>query len=148
VRAEGARILGAGVVAEHDDGVERTAVGLLHRGLVLVERELGDRSHLDPGWYPLAFDVGADHVPVPDGDPPGARLAQCLDRDQHLAGHQPPAPRVGRRVRGQAVAAVVDAGDALHVGGDQNVHGGQPSKDDVRPTSRLADQPACENDGA
>src|SRR6478735_8635704 len=46
-------------------------------------------------------------------------------------------------MRGKAIAAGVDAGDSLHVSGEQDVHGGQLS---VRPTSRLADQPTCEND--
>jgi len=148
VGAEGTRVLGAGVVAEHDDGVERTAMGFFQRRLGLVEGEVGDWPHLDPGRHPLAFDVGADHVPVADRDPPGARLAQRLDRDQDLIGHQSPAACVGCRMRGQAVAAVVDAGDALHVGGDQDVHGGQLSRLSVRHTSRLADQPTCENDRA
>ena len=47
-------------------------------------------------------------------------------RDQHLVGHQPPPARVGGRVRGQAVAVIVDAADPLHVGRDQDVHAAVP----------------------
>ncbi len=118
------------MVAEHDDGVERAAVGLRHRRLALGEGEVGDRPHLDARRHPLAFDVGADHVPVADRDAAGARLAQGLDRNQNLVGHQPPAPRVGGGMRGKAVAAGVDSRDSLHVGCDQDIHGVQPSGGD------------------
>src|SRR5262249_42539512 len=64
-----------------------------------------------------------DHVPVADADPLGAALAQRRDHRQHLVGHQPPAPRVCRRVRRQAVAVVLDPRDPLHVGGYEDVHG-------------------------
>ena len=46
----------------------------------------------------------------------------AVDDRQHLVGHQPPAPRVGGGVRGQAVAVIVDPRDPLHVRGDQDVH--------------------------
>jgi hypothetical protein len=132
-------------MAEHDDGVERAAVGLRHRRLALGEGEVGDRPHLDARRHPLAFDVGADHVPVADRDAVGAGLAQRRDPDQDFVGHQPPAARVSGGMRGKAVAAGVDSGDSLHVRGDQDVHRAHLS---VRPTSRLADQPTCENDRA
>ena len=107
------------------DRVEPPAAGRLRqRGLGLVQRQVGDRQHLDPGRHPLAFDVGADHVPVADGDPLGAALPQRADDRQDLVGHQPPAPRVGGGVRREAVAVIVDPRDPLHVRGDQDVHGG------------------------
>ena len=43
-------------------------LALVERGLRLDERQVGDRANLDPGRHPLAFDVGPDHVPVPDRD--------------------------------------------------------------------------------
>ena len=49
------------------------AGGLGEGRLGLVQGEVGDRPHLDPRRHPLAFDVGADHVPVADGDPLDAR---------------------------------------------------------------------------
>ena len=96
---------------DEDHGVEWPAVRLGNRWLGLDQGQLGDRSHLDPLRHALAFDVGADHVPVAHRDALGATGPQGLDHDQHLIGHQPTPTRIGRRVRGQAVAAIVDPGD-------------------------------------
>ena len=123
VRAEPELGRRARVVPDQDHGVELAAAGrLAHRGLGLGQRQVGDRPHLDPGRHPLAFDVGADHVPVADRDPLGAAIAQRRHHRQHLVGHQPPAPRVGAGVRRQAIAVILDPRDSLHVGRDQDVH--------------------------
>src|SRR3954447_4747397 len=75
-----------------------------------------------PIGQPLAFGVGTDHVPVPDRDSLDAFGAQRIDRGQHLVGHQPPPAGIGGAVGGEAFAVVLDPRNALHVGGDQEVH--------------------------
>jgi hypothetical protein len=100
VGAEGTRIWRAGVMAEHHDGVEGATVRLRHRRVGLCQCQVGDRAHIDTRRHAVPFDVGADHVPIADRDPLCPGIAQGLDRDQDLVGHQPAAASVGGGVGG------------------------------------------------
>ena len=89
------------MVADQDDRVEPVAAAALAKdGSASFSGEVGDRPHLDPLRHALAFDVGADHVPVADGDLIDPTGAQRLDDREDLVGHQPPAARIGSGVRG------------------------------------------------